>query len=94
MGGPSRPVQEWLSSGAMFQACRLPSVAGHGHGSSFGSSRAASLWLRFTCCGACRRRGWLLCYGLLQEGAQCREQIRAVEGALRQYCQDVAVEIE
>ena len=23
MGGPSRPVQEWLSSGAMFRACRL-----------------------------------------------------------------------
>src|SRR5215475_7994275 len=39
MGEPSRPVREWLSSGAMFQAGRLSSVARHGHGSSSGRSR-------------------------------------------------------
>jgi hypothetical protein len=40
LGKPSRPVHGWPSSGPMFQACGIALVAGHGLGSSCGSSRA------------------------------------------------------
>ena len=50
MGGLSRPVQGWLSSGAMFQACRLPSVAGDAHGRASASFTRG--WLAVS---------WVLC---------------------------------
>jgi len=54
MGGLSSCVQEWLSSGAMFQAGRRSSVAGYSHGSSLGSSRTP--WRKHSAaCVSCRR---------------------------------------
>jgi hypothetical protein len=58
MGGLSRCVREWLSSGTMFQACRRSSVAGYSHGSSLGSSRTP--WRKHSAACVSCRRGYVL----------------------------------
>jgi hypothetical protein len=67
MGEPSRTVQPWLRAWPIFQARRPGSAAGHGHGSSFGSSRVNDRADRLVLARMHARRSGLCCRFPLRE---------------------------